>query len=280
MVNSNGNISDNKTLLSINNRGFKYGDALFETIKVVNSNILFWEDHYFRLMASMRIIRMEIPMDFTMEFLEDQILKTIQRNNLENASAKVRLYIYRKEGGLYTPTNNDVEFLITADGLEQDVYVFNDTDYEVDLFKDYFVAPGLISTLKTNNKILQVVGSVYAKENNLDNCLVLNTDKKVVEALNANIFILKGKTLKTPPLSDGCLKGVMRKQILDIAKKMADITVEEASISPFDLQKVDEIFLTNTIKGIQSVTKYRKKKYTTTFAKELIGKLNESVKID
>lgn len=280
MVNSNGNISDNKTLLSINNRGFKYGDALFETIKVVNSNILFWEDHYFRLMASMRIIRMEIPMDFTMEFLEDQILKTIQRNNLENTSAKVRLYIYRKEGGLYTPTNNDVEFLITADGLDQDVYVFDNADYEVDLFKDYFVAPGLLSTLKTNNKILQVVGSVYAKENNLDNCLVLNTDKKVVEALNANIFILKEKTLKTPPLSDGCLNGVMRKQILDIAKKMTDITIEEASISPFDLQKVDEIFLTNTIKGIQSVTKYRKKKYTTTFAKELICKLNESVKID
>jgi len=222
MINNNGTITE-AIQLSINNRGYKYGDALFETIKVLNGKVLFWEDHYFRLMASMRILRMEIPMNFTMEFLENQIQKTLKSNQLENSSAKVRLFIHRNEGGLYSPESNDVSFVVTTEKLATDIYLLNDTDYEVDLFKDYYVSPDLLSTLKTNNKILNVVGSIYAKENNLDNCLVLNTNKSVVEALNANIFVLKDNTLKTPPLQDGCLKGVMRKQIIDIVKTMPEI---------------------------------------------------------
>jgi len=220
MINNNGTITE-AIQLSINNRGYKYGDALFETIKVLNGKVLFWEDHYFRLMASMRILRMEIPMNFTMEFLENQIQKTLKSNQLENSSAKVRLFIHRNEGGLYSPESNDVSFVVTTEKLATDIYLLNDTDYEVDLFKDYYVSPDLLSTLKTNNKILNVVGSIYAKENNLDNCLVLNTNKSVVEALNANIFVLKDNTLKTPPLQDGCLKGVMRKQIIDISFRAA-----------------------------------------------------------
>lgn len=277
MVNLNGHILDDKTVLSIDNRGFRYGDALFETIKVVNGKILFWETHYFRLMASMRIIRMEIPMTFTMEFLEGQIIKTLESNNLVNAAAKVRLYVYRNEGGLYAPTDNNVAYFITADQLAHEGFTFDESHYEVDLFKDYYVAPGLLSTLKTNNKILNVVGSVYAQENGLDNCLVLNTNKQVVEALNGNVFVLKDNQLKTPPLSDGCLKGVMRQQIIEIAKKIQDITVVEDSISPFELQKVDELFITNTIIGIRPVTTYRKKSYETNLSRRLIEALNDAI---
>ncbi len=273
MININGNISDNENI-SINNRGYRYGDALFETIKIVNGKILFWEDHYFRLMASMRILRMEIPMTFTMEFLEEQIHKTISANQLGESSSKIRLLIHRNEGGLYLPENNEISFVITADKIDNDFYLLNEAHYEVDLFKDYYVSAGLLSTLKTNNKVLNVVGSIYAKENDLQNCLVLNTNKSVVEALNGNIFILKGDTLKTPPIEDGCLKGIMRKQIIDIVKAIPEITLIEESISPFELQKVDEIFITNVIQGIQPVTKYRKKKYSNNFSKQLLSKLN------
>ena len=279
MINIDGNIT-NSGNIAINNRGYRYGDALFETIKIVNSKILFWEDHYFRLMASMRILRMEIPMNFTMEFLEEQMLNTIAANKLENATAKVRLLVHRKEGGLYLPETNDISFIMTAEKLNNDFYLLNETAYEVDLFKDYYVSADLLSTLKTNNKVLNVVGSIYATENNLNNCLVLNTNKMVVEALNGNIFILSGETLKTPPVSDGCLKGVMRKQIIDIVKTMPEITLVEASISPFELQKVDEIFITNVIQGIQPVTKYRKKPYSNAFSKQLLSKLNTKIRLD
>jgi branched-chain amino acid aminotransferase len=279
MINFNGTLTDNTTI-SIYNRGYRYGDALFETIKVVGKKILFWEDHYFRLMASMRILRMEIPMTFTMEFIEQQILETLQANQLQDSNAKIRLLVHRVEGGLYSPANNDVEFLITAEELLNDFYLIHDKPYEVDLFKDYYVSPDLLSTLKTNNKVLNVVGSVYASDNDLDNCLILNTNKNVVEALNGNLFLVKGNTLKTPPLTDGCLKGIMRKQILDIARTIPEITVEEVSISPFELQKVDELFITNVIQGIVAITKYRKKNYSSELSGQLLSKLNTKIRMD
>ncbi|PKQ44239.1 aminotransferase class IV [Confluentibacter flavum] len=279
MTNFNGIISEDNNILSINNRGYAYGDALFETIKVSAGNILFWEDHYFRLMASMRIMRMEIPMNFTMEFLEDQILKTLETNNLRDTSARVKLLIHRNEGGLYLPDSNAISFIIIAKPLENHLYTIKGPVYEVDLFKDYFIAPGLLSTLKTNNKALNVIGSIYAKENKLQNCLLLNTDKQVVEALNGNVFLVKGNTIKTPPILDGCLKGIMRKQLIEIIKSMPEYTIEETSISPFELQQADELFMTNVIVGIQPITKYRKKIFANNVSTLLLNKLNEKISV-
>ncbi|MEL0650729.1 aminotransferase class IV [Algibacter sp. TI.3.09] len=279
MVNFNENILEDNTLLSINNRGFAYGDALFETIKASYGKLLFWEDHYFRLMASMRIMRMEIPMNFTMEYLEEQIQKTLTENNLSNASSRVKLTVFRNEGGLYLPETNDISFLIAVKPIDTDFYIVKDAFYEVDLFKDYYVSPSLLSSLKTNNKALNVVGSIYAKENKLDNCLVLNTDKQVIEALNGNVFVVKGNTIKTPPIENGCLKGVMRKQIIETIKSLPEYELVEEAISPFELQKADEIFITNVIVGIQAVSKYRKKTFKSEVSKLLIQELNIKIRV-
>ena len=279
MINFNGNLQDNNTVITNNNRAYAYGDGLFETIKAVHGKLLFFEDHYFRLMASMRIMRMEIPMSFTLEFLQDEILKTLKANQLDNATSRVKLQVHRVEGGLYQPESNDVEFIVSVKALDQDFYLLNEGNYEVDLFKDFYVSPSLISTLKTNNKALNVVGSIYAKENKLANCLLINTNKSVVEALNGNVFLVKGNTIKTPPLSDGCLKGIIRKQLIEIINLMDQYTLEEASISPFEIQKADEMFITNVITGIQPVSKYRKKQFKTDVAKALLQKLNVKVRL-
>lgn len=277
MVNFNGTLlSQTDSKITTENRGYKYGDALFETLKVVNGKLFFWEDHYFRLMASMRILRMEIPMNFTMEYLESEILKTLEANNLLHAAARVRLNVDRGEGGRYLPSNDaNVSFNISVEAHLNPFYTIDEgVTYTVDLYKDYFMAPGLLSGLKSTNKALQVIGSIYAKENDLNNCLVLNTDKNVIEALNGNLFLVKGDKIKTPPLEDGCLKGVMRKQILELLSKDVNVFVEEASISPFELQKADELFVTNVIQGIVPITQYRKKTFSTEFTKALLGKLN------
>lgn len=279
MINFNGQLTENNKILKPSNRGFAYGDSVFETIRASHSKLLFWEDHYFRLMASMRILRMDIPMDFTMEFLETQIRTTLEANELTKATARVKLSVFRNEGGLYTPEDNTVGFIIQVSKINEDFYLFNDHNYEVDLFKDFYIATGLLSTLKTNNKVLHVVGSIYAKENQLDNCLLLNTNKHVVEALNGNMFLVKGTTIKTPPLDDGCLKGIMRKQIIGIIEKNTDYSLEEAFISPFELQKSDELFITNVISGIQPVSKYRKKVFNNTVAKELMQKINTLIRL-
>lgn len=280
MVNFNGTLHESSSnLLALENRGYAYGDALFETIKAVHGNILFWEDHYFRLMASMRILRMEIPMDFTMEFLENEILKTIDANQLLKSTARVRLNVHRVEGGKYTPSSNAISYNILTEKLTSDFYVLNTDAYTVELFKDFYVASGLLSTLKTNNKITNILGSIFAKENNYDNCLLLNSHKTVVEALNGNLFLVKDSVIKTPPLTEGCLKGIMRKQIMELIEKLEGYVLEETPISPFELQKADELFITNCIMGIQPITKYRKKEFTPEVSKLLIERLNARIRL-
>lgn len=276
MINWNGTIVSEDANILAQNRAFLYGDAVFETVKVINKKILFLEDHYFRLMSSMRVLRMEIPMNFTMEYLEEQILSIVTQNK-ELDSSRARITVYRNDGGYYLPQNNTVSFLIHSIALENKLYSIEKTNYEVDLYKDFYITKQLLSSIKTTNKIINITGSIFANENGLDNCLLLNDSKNVVEVLQGNIFMLLGNKLITPPVSEGCLNGVMRKQILSLAKKIENLEVVEEIISPFDLQKADELFITNVIKGVQPITQYRKKVFTTLLSVQLIEKLNEMI---
>lgn len=280
MVNFNGELLDQGTaFLDESNRGLRYGDALFDTIRVVNSKIFFWESHYLRLMASMRIMRLPIPMHFTMEQLEEEILETLKANTLESKAARVRLTVFRDPGGYYTPTNTKVSYIIEASALDTPFYTSSQDGYQVELFKDHYVHAGLLSTLKSSNKLVHILAGIYASENGYQNCLLLNQHKNIIEASNGNIFLVKNNTIKTPPITEGCLNGVLRKQLLEIIKKTPKFELEEAPISPFELQKADEMFITNVISGIISVSKYRKKQYDTQVAKTLLGRLNAHVRL-
>jgi branched-chain amino acid aminotransferase len=271
MINFNSELYTKENIqLTTDNRGFKYGDGIFETIKVVNKKVIFWEDHYFRLMASMRMLRMKIPMEFTLEFLEQEILKTI--DSLEKAvSYRVRLNVFRKDGGLYTPKTNAINYLIEA----SETNAQTKTIYEIDVFKDFYSYSGLLSTVKTNNRMLNTLASIYAEENDLDNCVLLNERKGVVEVANGNIFIVKDTVVKTPALTEGCIKGIVRNKVIEILTKKQEITIKETAISPFEIQKADEVFITNAIVGIQVVTKYKKKYFTT----ELGNKLHANLRV-
>lgn len=269
MINYNGElINDNQFQISKDNRGFKYGDAIFETILLEKGKLIFWEDHYFRLMASMRMLRMHIPMSFTLEFLEQEILKTMSIDN--SKTYRVRLTVSRKDGGLYLPVTNEVDYLIE---IKENNYQTKST-YKIDVFKDFYNYSGLLSTIKTNNRMLNTLASVYSNENELDNCILLNERKGVVEAINGNIFIIKGNTVKTPALSEGCIKGIVRKKVIEILENHPDFILEETTISPFEVQKADEVFITNAIIGIQPVTNYKKKSFTTEIGEKLSKNLN------
>ncbi len=280
MINLNGrSVENDQANISVQNRGLLYGDSVFETIRAINGKIIFWEDHYFRLMASMRIMRMEIPVNFSAEFLEEEIQNLISQNNLEFSPARIRFTVYRKQGGYYNPETLDIEYVILAEKLPDPFYLLNENFYEVELFKDHYINSGLLSTIKSNNRAVNVLGSIYAKENGYQNCLILNENKTVVEALNGNIFLVKENKIKTPPLSEGALNGIVRKQILDILKNVSNLEVEEVAISPFELQKADELFITNVIVGIQPITKYRKKEFGVEIATELLSKLNMKARL-
>ena len=277
MINFNGTIAFEDSSLN-QNRAFLYGDGVFETVKILHSKILFLEDHYFRLMSSMRVVRMEIPMNFTLEYFEEQILTLAKANN-KLSSSRARITVFRNNGGYYLPQTNSVSFLVTVENLDNRTYIINQNPYRVDLFTDFYVTKHLLSSIKTTNKMINVTASIFASENGFDNCLLVNENKNVVEALQGNLFMLIGNKLITPPISEGCLDGVMRKQILSLASKLEKIEVSEEVISPFDLQKADELFITNVIKGIQPITHYRKKAYRNDLAVKLVQKLNESLDV-
>lgn len=278
MVNYNGKITENTAISMEENRAFLYGDAVFETLKTLDGKILFVEDHYFRLMASMRILRMEIPVVFTQEYLEEQVKSLLSAMDNAHASYRVRITCYRKNGGKYTPKNRSIDYIISAEPLNTTVYTMDNSDYEVEIYKDFHVSKHLLSTLKTTNKLVHITASIFAEENNYQNCLLINDEKNIIEAIQSNIFLVKDNIISTPKLEDGCLNGIMRKQIIQLIEKAENLVLEERSISPFELQKADELFLTNTIQGIQPITKYRKKSYQNVVSTQLLGMLNAKVR--
>ncbi len=269
MINFNQQILPKKQFkLNLNNRAFKYGDGIFDTLKYAKGRINFLEDHYFRLMSSMRMLRMKIPMNFTLKFYKDEIIKTIQANGLLESS-RVRVSIFRKEGGLYAPVNKGVDMLIEANELIKKPY----DHYEIELYKDMPVYSGILSNIKTNNRIINVVASIFASEFNYQNCVLINEKKNIVEANNANIFLIKGNNVFTPALTEGCIDGILRKKIIEMIDKNSSFNIIETEISPFELLKSDEVFISNSIIEIQSVTKYRKKNYAIEKTQEIIKML-------
>ncbi|WP_378188051.1 aminotransferase class IV [Aquimarina sp. W85] len=281
MINCNGvHVREDQAVLSIDNRGYTYGDAIFETVRINQGVLLFWEDHYFRMMSAMRIVRMQIPMNFTQEFLEQEIKSLLEVNNLESKVVRAKIIVNRVAGGLYTPDSREIDYTITVKPIDTlPFYTLNENKYEVTLFKDYYVANDLLSTLKSTSKLPNILGSIFAQENGFDNCILLNTNKMALETTNGNLFLVKGSKIKTPPLSDGCLQGVLRTQLLRILEKLPDYEIEEGSISPFELQKADELFFTNVIIGLQPITKFKKKIYTSAVSKRLLGILNAQLKL-
>lgn len=280
MINVNGKLVSTTDLAIENNRGFLYGDAVFETVRVLDKKVLFAEDHYFRLMSSMRIMRMEIPMHFTLENFQEEIIKTVDASASEAKAFRVRLTVFRDAEGKYFPQENKtIGFVLTAEVLEDAVYTFQEKQYEVELYKDFYVAANLLSTVKTTNRAVNVLASIFAAENEYQNCLLVNDKKNIIEAVNGNLFVVSKNIIKTPPLDEGCVKGIMRKQIIELLGKYPEYTLEESPISPFELQKADEIFITNVIIGVQPVTKYRKKTFTTQVAKDLVDRLNAKIRL-
>lgn len=277
MINLNGTLlSETPPSLTANNRGFLYGDAVFETLKHTYTQALYWEDHYFRLMASMRIFGMEIPLEYTPDFFEKEFLRTIKGQSTAAPAWRIRLTVFRNDGGRYTPTTHQVSFLIQSTPLEQATYPQPANEYVVDLYKDHYVQPSMLSNLKSNNKALQVLGSVFAQRQELDNCILLNDRKEVTEALNGNLFLLFGDTLHTPPLTSGCLDGIMRKQLMRLSDKLS-LKVEERAITPFELQRADELWVTNTVVGISPVVRYRRKTYQNQVALKALDLLNTHI---
>jgi len=214
---------------------------------------------------------MEIPIHLNMDFMEEEVLKTIASANLTDTTARVRLSLFRTNGGLYTPENRNLEYLIEVEEITNTI---NPDGLVIDVFHDHLKPSQPLSNTKGVNSIVSVLSAIYASENNLDEAIILNTESFICETTASNIFVVKEDIVYTPSLASGCVDGIIRKQIFENAASWG-VSVVEKEMKPFELIKADEVFLSNSIKGIQWVKSYKKKKYTNEFTLSLQEKFLE-----
>ncbi len=278
MVNYNGDLlPDSAHFLNHQNRGLRFGDALSECVRYTGQSLLFWEDHYFRLMASMRQLRMEIPMNFTLEYLESEIQKSLVASGLQDRPALIEIQVVRSGGEALLPETQDVVYMISATPMEVVKYKMGRTPFLADLFKDYYLPADALGRLPHNNRLRHVLAGIFASENGLDTCILLNDRKEVAEGLQGNLFLRKGPRIKTPPLESGCRAGILRGYLLKrgIAEESYDLV--EESVSPFELQQADELFMLDIVHGVQPISQYRKAIYSTEAASYVTDLLNEMI---
>ncbi|MGB0882864.1 MAG: aminotransferase class IV [Vicingaceae bacterium] len=277
-INFNGFLySEDEKVFTINNRAFKYGDALFETIRIIDGQPCFLEDHFLRLKKGMQVLKMNSG-NISFNDLKDQIVRLIQKNHIKKGG-RIRLTVFRSAEGLYTPDEDETKsYVIEATPLEENSYVLNEAGATIDVYNELKRRRNILSQIKTTNNIPHVLTGIYKRENKLDDCIVLNDQDRIVEAISSNIFLYKNNNLYTPSLDEGCMDGIMRKQVLRIAKEM-NINVFEGMVNGSMLLQADELFLTNAIKGIQWVVAYRQKRYFNTATKEILEQLNQSISV-
>jgi branched-chain amino acid aminotransferase len=280
-VNYNGNIFPaDQPIFNATNRAFRYGDGLFETIRVFEGQMPFFQKHWERLTTGCRLLGFETPANFSLNFFEKEIAKLT--NN--NGSWRIRLSVWRSGGGLYTPRSNMPEFLIEATTLPNSTFELNEVGLVVCIFQKYLLPqttpnydhqpPSVPLPIKTNSALLQVLAAVAKKEAGLDDCLMLNTAGQLACASSSNLFWVENSALLTPPINAGALAGTMRATILDMAGQLG-IRCNERSIGPNELAMADEIFLTNAIQGIRWVRQV--KNIEAAFGQNMAAKLVEEL---
>jgi len=259
--------------LSIKNRAFCYGDGLFETMHANGTEIQFFEDHMVRLMYGMQILKMSIPDVIKTNIIKKEIIKLLHKNKLYQG-VRIRLSVFRNDGGKYTPSDNNISYLVETEYIENHHYTLNQKGFIIDIFKDIKKPINQFSNLKSSNALIFVMAGMYAQEKKLNDCILINEKGHLIEGISSNLFLIKGRALSTPSLTDGPVAGIMRKQILKMADSVGFIINHESSITENDLLNADEVFLTNSINGIQWVLAYKEKRYFNHNSKKLIEKLN------
>lgn len=272
-VNYNGEILENSgPVMRSGNRGYLYGDGLFESIRIVNGKPINLKNHIARLLEGAKHLKMRVPSFYSTEFFEKHILEIAQKSDIKYGG-RCRLSLDRISGGTYAPESNEVEYFIEVYALENNFYALNPKGMEIDLYMDLKKPKNFLSGYKTKNGLIYVLASIAAREKGVDDFLLHNENGGIIEATSSNVFVVSNGVLYTPGLEEGCLAGTMRMQVINLALENG-IKVYECNLMPQNLLVADEIFLTNAIKGVVWVSGYRTKRYVNTMSKRFIDLLN------
>jgi branched-subunit amino acid aminotransferase/4-amino-4-deoxychorismate lyase len=271
LVNNGHFILSNTPIMRAGNRGFQYADGLFESIRVIHGKPLFLSDHLNRLFEGAEALQLKLPEKWSVTFFEDLFQKLIALNNIN--SGRARLSVFRAFGGNYLPVQKDVEYLLELYPLADEVFELNKNGLSIDTFNTLVKHKNPLASFKTLNAQLYVLARMDAATRSLDDALILNEEKQIIEASSSNLFFVKNEGLYTPPLSDGGVGGIMRMQLINLAIELG-IPVFECHVTPGLLLDAEEIFLSNAVSGVQWVVSFRNKRYYHKLSSYLIAQLN------
>ena len=267
-INFNGELLDASVpVLFGDNRGLRYGDAVFESMRFTHGELLFYEDHFDRLRHVMNIIGLRDNGNFSTNNLRFHIHALVQANRI-SGSAKIRLTIFRNGAGTYIPQTGESSFIIHSEPLAHENFSMNTEGLRIGVYRDMKKQVNILSPYKSANSILYVLAGLFKTKNNLDDCIILNDRDNVCEGITSNVFIRKNDQTITPPLSEGCIDGVMRKNIMRLLEQEGTPCIEKP-LSLSDLQTADEIFLTNVSMGIRWVGALNQKRFYNKFSSSI-----------
>ncbi|MDX1652041.1 MAG: aminotransferase class IV [Brumimicrobium sp.] len=276
-INNNGEVLKNEGgTLAAGNRGHLYGDGLFETIRVFNGRPLNVNAHFLRMIEGAMTLKMRVPSFFSADFFKEKIEELLKLSGIEKGG-RVRLSIDRVSGGTYAPESNEVSYFIEVYPLNENEYVLNVKGLEVDLYTAMRKHRSPLSNFKTKNGLLYVMSAIEARERQVDELLITDSKGAILEGTSSNLFVVSNGVLYTPGLEEGCLGGVMRMTIINIALANG-IKVYECALMPQNLLSADELFLTNAIKGVMWVSGYRTKRFKNEMSRRLTERLNNYCK--
>ncbi len=258
---------ENEIGISPNNRSFRYGDGFFETIRMVDGEIILKDLHFQRLFKSLDLLLFQRPAFFDNHFLEDQICGLAKKNQVQKL-ARIRLTFFRGEGGLYDPTNHQLHFLIQAWPLNPEINKLNMNGLQLGIMPGITKNNDRLSTIKSNNFLCYSMAALWVKQQKLNDCLLLNPFQKVADATIANVFIVHKNVIKTPLLQDGPVDGVMRRYLLNNFKETG-MPFEECSLVVDDVLNATEVFLTNAIYGVKWVSQLEQSTYINSLTSQI-----------
>lgn len=261
-------------VITIANRGFRFGDGLFETIRMYEGEILNADFHFERLFYGMETLQFDIPGYFSKDFFVHKINGLLLKNSIfENA--RIRMMVFRGEGNVDKIDNNSPDFIIEAISLNDKIEL-NENGLVVGIFPDAKKSCDPFSNLKSNNALPSMMARLFAKKNNLGDAIILNCFDRICESSIANVFIIKDRSIYTPPLSEGCIAGTLRRWMLE--KYSSDeFVISEKILSVNDVSDADELFLTNSIQPIRWVRNLGKKSYGNTITKEIFKEIIQKI---
>lgn len=266
--NFNGKVfKENSLIVGPDNRGLRYGDGIFETLKIKDGQVILEDEHFARLWNGMQVLQFEIPKQFTPEKLKRELMQLVEKNGHSNG-ARIRLNIFRGDGGLYDAKNNTPNYIIQTWALPVDNGQWNSNGLVAGIYEDAKKSCDAISNLKHNNYLPYVLAALKAKKEKWNDAILLNTYGRICDSTIANIFIIKNELITTPALNEGCVAGVMRKEIIKTAAKNY-WKIEETAISQQDILTADEVFLTNSIYNIRWVQRIENKEYTHSYTQKI-----------